>query len=247
VQCDVTGDLGPACNAAGYWDRLLLGQGHLYCPGEKDRHPTCSSCSPGVCPIAGRPAWCTAPFDPEGTLASFPCVFTCFLGLHFSHILAALRAEHEDKLLRQWGATAAALFVSGMVVNAAGWEYNKQLWSPSYLLLNAGMCGGALLFVYYVVDVRGFYQPFLPFKWMGMNAILIYTMAAADVFANACDVFYTVAANGSKTHLTQDIFEWFNSWIADPKQATLVMILCKICFWFVAAGLLHRKGYYWKI
>ena len=41
----VRGDLGPACNAAGLYDRALLGQAHLYQPGEKIRLPACSACT----------------------------------------------------------------------------------------------------------------------------------------------------------------------------------------------------------
>ena len=54
IECNGTrADLGPACNAAGYYDRLLFGQHHLYQPGEKVRLAECSSCSPGYCP----PGW----------------------------------------------------------------------------------------------------------------------------------------------------------------------------------------------
>lgn len=81
VACNGTrGDLGPACNAAALYDRLLFGQAHLYQPGEKVRLPECSACSPGYCPPVNvsQPVWCWAPFDPEGGLASFMTITTTY-------------------------------------------------------------------------------------------------------------------------------------------------------------------------
>ena len=73
------GDLGPACNAAGQWDRVLFGQAHLYQPGEKIRLPDCSSCSPGFCPLVNvtQPDWCIAPVE------------ACRMHMHVAHVADA--------------------------------------------------------------------------------------------------------------------------------------------------------------
>jgi len=81
IICDVRGSLSPECNAAGLIDRWMLGGDHMYCPGEKDRLPECSSCSPGKCDMEGRADWCNvAVVDPEGVLASFLAITTVALG-----------------------------------------------------------------------------------------------------------------------------------------------------------------------
>ena len=66
----VKGDLGPACNAAGYYDRLLFGQEHLYQPGEKVCLPF-RSCGVSCRPTARRPLAlrCVSPNAPLALLA----------------------------------------------------------------------------------------------------------------------------------------------------------------------------------
>ena len=43
--------------------------------------------------------------------------------------------------------------VFGLVLEAAGWGVNKQLWSPSYLFVTAGMCGYCLATMYVIFDL----------------------------------------------------------------------------------------------
>ena len=64
------GSTTPQCNAAFYWDTKIVGVAHMYKTPTYNRLPECSSCSPGDCPIPGRPDWCMRPFDPEGTISS---------------------------------------------------------------------------------------------------------------------------------------------------------------------------------
>jgi heparan-alpha-glucosaminide N-acetyltransferase len=95
VKCDVRGSLDPACNAAGYYDRIIFGQAHLYQPGEKIRLPECSSCSPGQCPLepeSETPNWCWAPFDPEGTVTVACHAFVVFVFV-FVFVLGTLLAD----------------------------------------------------------------------------------------------------------------------------------------------------------
>jgi heparan-alpha-glucosaminide N-acetyltransferase len=97
VKCDTHGDLGPACNAARAVDHWILGWSNMYSqanhPGSypelfrlKDcqEHPVYADCPK---PPGEAPPWCYVPFDPEGTLTSFPTVLTTFIGFHFGNVL----------------------------------------------------------------------------------------------------------------------------------------------------------------
>ncbi|KAL2226709.1 UNVERIFIED_CONTAM: Heparan-alpha-glucosaminide N-acetyltransferase [Sesamum indicum] len=69
VKCGVHGDTGPACNAAGMIDRMILGVQHLYRRPIYARTQQCSINSPDYGPLPpNAPSWCQAPFDPEGIL-----------------------------------------------------------------------------------------------------------------------------------------------------------------------------------
>ena len=64
IECNVRGEITPACCAIGYYDRLLFGQQRTG-SWMSSRSEECSSCSPGKsiystgdsCKIPGRPAW----------------------------------------------------------------------------------------------------------------------------------------------------------------------------------------------
>jgi len=63
----------------------------------------------------------------------------------------------------------------------------KNLWSPSYVFVQAGMCGGTLLAVFALCDVWKVARVsalLRPFQYMGMNALFVFVMGASSVFEN---------------------------------------------------------------
>ncbi|KAL6528979.1 hypothetical protein OROMI_028865 [Orobanche minor] len=69
VKCGVRGDIGPACNAAGMIDRMILGVILLYRRPIYARTQQCSINPQDYGPLPpDAPSWCQAPFDPEGCL-----------------------------------------------------------------------------------------------------------------------------------------------------------------------------------
>ncbi|OWM80082.1 hypothetical protein CDL15_Pgr010060 [Punica granatum] len=131
VNCKVRGSLEPPCNAVGLIDRYLLGQNHLYQRPVYRRTKECSVSSPDYGPLPpNSPGWCLTPFDPEGVLSSLMAAVTCFMGLHFGHIL-----------------------------------------------------------VHVQVDVKDFRRPLLFLQWMGMNALIIFALAACELALAACELF----------------------------------------------------------
>ncbi|KAL6554558.1 hypothetical protein OROHE_007581 [Orobanche hederae] len=66
VKCGVRGDTGPACNATGMIDRMILGVNHLY---RKPKYARTQYQLTRLWPTSpDAPSWCQAPFDPEGCL-----------------------------------------------------------------------------------------------------------------------------------------------------------------------------------
>ena len=260
IQCGgVRGDLGPKCNAANFWDRTLFGQAHLYNPGTKARLPSCSKCSPGACWDKSKdgemPPFCYAPEDPEGATASILTPLSTYIGLHFGHAIRHTRertAEPQQALMRIWGASAVlCLVLGGLLVPA--FPLCKNLWSPSYVFVQAGMCGGTLLAVFALCDVWKVARVsalLRPFQYMGMNALFVFVMGASSVFEN---LFGGVYVDDPKNN----IFAWcekhlFDSWIpgtnlwSNQAGAKLVFVFCKVSFWLVVSWVLHRRKWYWK-
>lgn len=54
---------------------------------------------------------------------------------------------------------------------------NKPLWSVSYVFYAGGWAMLALAFLAYMIDVKGYVKPFVPFKAMGMNALMAFVFS----------------------------------------------------------------------
>ena len=97
VKCGLKGSLGPDCNAVRTIDYSVLGVNHLYQNPVNKRTKECSVNSPDYGPFpSNAPVWCPAPFDPEGMLSSVMASVTCFIGLHFGHILVIFKGPRGE-------------------------------------------------------------------------------------------------------------------------------------------------------
>ncbi|XP_026423637.1 heparan-alpha-glucosaminide N-acetyltransferase-like [Papaver somniferum] len=183
VKCGARGDTGPACNAVGMIDRKLFGIQHLYKKPAYTRTKECSMNSPDKGPLPpNAPSWCQAPFDPEGILSSVMAVVTCMIGLHFGHIIL--------HIIKSWTNPAAGLVVAGFVLDFCGMHINKALYSLSYTCVTVGAAGLLFVAIYVMVDVFGFRKSTLVFEWMGKHALVIYILAACNVFPILVQGFY---------------------------------------------------------
>ncbi|CAE8698321.1 unnamed protein product [Polarella glacialis] len=287
VQCDLTGSIAtPQCSATAYCDRLLFGQDRLGV-WMSSRMSLCSPCSPGDPHPVYRPdcaqraaqftpePWCAAHmYDPEGVLSSLPALTSVWLGAHFGHaaVPGALGQTAGDGwFLCHWAACSLLLLLGALAVcEAALVPLNKQLWSPSYLLLTAGSCGAALTLLHWALsenaqedgprvagrrrESRSTARKLLaPLEMMGMNAILVFFWHGT---AEALLGWVYVASpldppDGSTKYPQGTILGWIHEdllgFLADPASRQLVYVLLKVAAFMVATWLCHRRGYFWKI
>eukprot|EP00252_Welwitschia_mirabilis_P017411 TRINITY_DN385_c0_g1_i1.p1 TRINITY_DN385_c0_g1~~TRINITY_DN385_c0_g1_i1.p1 ORF type:complete len:461 (-),score=58.64 TRINITY_DN385_c0_g1_i1:643-2025(-) len=189
VKCGVRGDVGPACNAVGMVDRHLLGLRHLYKRPIYRRTKACSINSPDYGPLPpNAPSWCEAPFDPEGILSTLMAVVTCFIGLHFGHVIIHFKG-HRERII-QWMMPSLGLIIFGFFLDATGMHLNKALYSVSYMCVTSGISGLLLTAIYFFVDVYEYRRLTILLEWMGKNALVIYVLAACNLFPIAIQGFY---------------------------------------------------------
>ncbi|XP_006860045.1 PREDICTED: heparan-alpha-glucosaminide N-acetyltransferase [Chrysochloris asiatica] len=188
------GDWGkyPNCTggAAGYIDRVLLGDNHLY------QHP-----SSAVLYHSG------VAYDPEGILGTINSIVIAALGVQAGKILLYYKDQTKDILIRftVWccilGLTSVALTKASE--NEGFIPVNKNLWSLSYVTTLSSFAFFILLILYPIVDVRGLWTG-TPFFYPGMNSILVYV--GHEVFKNYFPFQWKLADNQShKEHLIQNI------------------------------------------
>ncbi|AQK92830.1 uncharacterized protein LOC100193245 [Zea mays] len=243
IQCGVRGSLGPPCNAVGLVDRVLLGENHLYKNPVYKRTKECSINSPDYGPLPpNAPDWCLAPFDPEGLLSTLMAVVTCFVGLFFGHVLIHCK-NHSQRMLI-WLLASVVLTISAYLVLLLGMPFSKPLYTVNYMLLTGGVSGFLLLLLYYIVDVIHIKKPFVLFQWMGMNALIVYVLAACELFPTLIQGFYWRSPENNLVDVTESLLQAI---FQSKRWGTLVFVLLEIVFWCLAAGFLHMKGVYLKL
>ncbi|KAL0371505.1 UNVERIFIED_CONTAM: hypothetical protein Sangu_0468600 [Sesamum angustifolium] len=189
VNCGMRGSLEPPCNSVGFIDRTLLGEKHLYQRPVYRRTKECSINSPDYGPLPpDSPTWCLAPFDPEGILSSLMAAITCFVGLHYGHVLVHCKDQMQRVIF--WFISSLPLLILGYLLSVLGVPYSKPLYTLSYMFITAGASGVLLTAIYLIVDVKCIRKPTVIFQWMGMNALIVYALAACDIFPAAVQGFY---------------------------------------------------------
>ncbi len=134
-------------------------------------------------------------FDPEGLLGSMTSACSCLLGYLIGSMIlgsqkkmAALGASEStglpaeavgsspDRVVNRTFVYGSLSLILGMILSI--WiPINKPLWSVSYVFYAGGWAMLALAFLAYLIDIRGYTKPFIPFKAMGMNALMAFVFS----------------------------------------------------------------------
>ncbi|XAR61386.1 Heparan-alpha-glucosaminide N-acetyltransferase [Bertholletia excelsa] len=243
VHCGMRGSLQPPCNAVGLVDRIFLGVQHLYQRPVYRRTKECSVNSPDYGPLPpNSPEWCLAPFDPEGILSSLMAAITCVVGLHFGHIIVHFK-DHMQRVFL-WSMLSFPLVVSGYVLKVLGIPFSKPLYTLSYMCLTAGAAGFLLTIIFYMVDVKQIKKPTIILQWIGMNALIIYALAASDILPAALQGFYWHSPENNLVNATESLLQLM---LHSKKWGTLAFVILEIFFWGFVAGFLHMKHVYIKL
>ncbi|XP_047335157.1 heparan-alpha-glucosaminide N-acetyltransferase [Impatiens glandulifera] len=246
VKCGMRGHLGPACNAVGFVDRAVWGVNHLYSQPVWSRLKACTIYSPDAGKLRDNaPTWCMAPFEPEGLLSSISAIMSGTIGIHYGHVLIHFKGHGER--LKQWVTMGFGLIVIAIILHFTdGIPMNKQLYSFSYVCFTAGAAGLVFSGFYLIIDVWGVRMPFLFLEWIGMNAMLVYVMAAQGIFAAFINGWYYKSPENSLVHWIQK-HVFIDVWHSRRLGTLLYVIFAEITFWAVVAGICHKLGIYWKL
>ncbi|KAF5471885.1 hypothetical protein F2P56_008649 [Juglans regia] len=238
VKCGMRGHLGPACNAVGHVDRQVWGVNHLYAYPVWIRLKVCKHGK-------NAPSWCLAPFEPEGLLSSISAILSGTIGIHYGHVLIHFKGHAER--LRQWVSMGFILLTVAIILHFTdAIPMNKQLYSFSYVCFTAGAAGIVFSAFYILIDVWGLRTPFLFLEWIGMNAMLVFVMAAQGIFAAFVNGWYYETPDKTLVNWIQD-HVFINVWHSERLGTLLYVIFAEITFWGVVSGILHKLGIYWKL
>ncbi|MDX1677868.1 acyltransferase family protein [Arsukibacterium sp.] len=113
-------------------------------------------------------------FDPEGIWSTLPATASCLSG-----VLLGQWLQTERSLAQK----IRGLLLAGVVAVwlAELWHFslpiNKNLWTPSFVLLSSGYCAIALAACIWLCDIKRWRRWSAPFVVFGANAILFFMLA----------------------------------------------------------------------
>jgi predicted acyltransferase len=113
------------------------------------------------------------PSGAEGVHSYLPSAITVFLGVLAGRLL---RDHRGPEAVRRLLAGGAGLVVAGLLL-ALVVPLNKQLWSPSYVLVTGGIGLAVLAAAFWLVDLRGVRRPFRFAEVLGIEAIVAFAFS----------------------------------------------------------------------
>lgn len=166
--------------------------------------------------------------DPEGLLSTLPAVVTTLLGLHAG---GWLRRGRVHRLLP---GALGCLLVGWLWSAAVPW--NKNLWTPSFVLWSAGWAMALLWLFHQLVDRRGW--PALG-RALGINAITVYAGSAVMFLllyaVGAWDAIYRIG-----------YADWMTPRFG-PYVPSLAFGLVFTGIWWVIAKVMEKRGIVIKV
>ncbi|HSV96441.1 MAG TPA: DUF5009 domain-containing protein [Spirochaetota bacterium] len=211
------GVLEPEGNAAWYVDSRLFA-GHTY------RHAP----APG--------------FDPEGLLGTLSAAATALFGMLTG---AWMKKERiQQNCFRGLFAAANGMIVAGLVMNEL-LPINKNLWTPAFAVFTAGFALYFLLMCFWVMDVKRWLRPAIPFVALGSNALAVYVLSS--LVAKTLVAITVAGADGKALSLKTVIFTMiFASWM-EPYTASLAYAMVYLFLWGAVAVVIYRRNIFIRV
>ncbi len=185
----------------------------------------------------------TKTWDPEGIVSTLPAIASVLFGILTGEWLRVGRSREQkpsgnEKAL--WMLAAGGiLIVAGYVMNI--WmPINKNLWTPSYTALMAGLALVVFSACYWTIDVKGWKSWSRPFAIYGSNAIVLY--ALSGLLARLLSLIKFDGAT-LKSLVYQNVFVP----LASPYSASLLFALSNVAIVYLAAWAMYRKQWYVRL
>ncbi|MBI3395137.1 MAG: DUF1624 domain-containing protein [Spirochaetia bacterium] len=165
-------------------------------------------------------------WDPEGVVSTLPAIATTLIGsLMGRWVVLPFRRGAVFLSIAGFLLACAALALAPFI------PVNKNLWTPSYVLLSAAFC--AALFAV----VHAFASGNRLLESLGRNALTLYVLSVAA--AKALQLFL-IGGVPAKAHIVKALFEW-----SQPEMGSLAFAVAFTAITAGAGYLLDRAG--WRL
>ncbi|GHF13824.1 membrane protein [Kordiimonas sediminis] len=201
-------------NFTAYIDALILGSAHSYY----------ANATP-------------FPFDPEGIFSTLPAIVTGMLGLFTGRFLLA--EKNAIARLKRLIPAGILLTLLGLVLDPVI-PINKALWTPSYVLLTAGLAVLSLAFCIYLLDIRKTQRWSAPFIVFGANAIAFYMFSAV-----AARILTMIPVGETSLHAL--LYSKVFMPLFGPLNGSLAFALAFLALSYGAMYAMYKRKIFWKV
>lgn len=180
-------------------------------------------------------------YDPEGLFSTLPAIGTTLLGIFLGLLLINRRISPHAKLI--------LFIVIGLILWLLGWWWsqsfplNKRLWTSSYVLYTGGLAYLVFALTYFLVDILGIKKWGNIFKYLGMNAIAIFTLS---IFITKS--FYLLHIPGTKTTIHGWLYHHlYTTWMGNTELSSVLYALSVVIFYIFVAWWMYQKKIFIKV
>ncbi len=204
-----------APNIAAWLDRMLFG-GHLW--------------------------GATGIWDPEGLLSTIPAISTCLSGV----LLGKFLQHNMDNIQKTVWIFISANFLifTGMIWDIS-FQFNKNLWTSSYVLFTSGIALNVFAVCYWLADIKKITWWTKPFVIYGTNAIAVYFLSG--IFSDLLYMIKIYDTAGNVKSLSGVIYDSLFTPFFSPYVASLAWALVYVLFWLAIMWLFYRKKIFIRI
>lgn len=189
--------------------------------------------------LAGH-TWIFAPapgFDPEGILSTIPALVSTLAGtIVGARLRSGKTSRREVRPFAWWG---AGLVVLGLVLGH-WFPINKNLWSPSFVVLTTGWALIAFFLLHVSIERWGSGRWAVPFVALGKNALAVFVFS--ELLASA---LWSIPAGGATLH--DRIFETFFLPLAPAGMASFLFSSVFVLLMLAGSWLLLKRRVFIKI
>jgi predicted acyltransferase len=175
-------------------------------------------------------------WDPEGLLSSLPAIATTLIGVMTGLCLrSSTTSTNKWFSMEIWG---IAMLWAGQLWNR--WlPLNKQLWTGSFVLFTGGAALILFAVCYVVIDVRGVRAWSKPLVILGRNAIALFVLSG--LIGKSLLLLNVSRPDGNRESLQWTIYERGFSWMAEPKNASLIYSLAFLAMMYAVCHLMYQR------
>jgi predicted acyltransferase len=181
------------------------------------------------------------PTDPEGLLSTIPAIVTSLFG-YWAGLAIQRRGANGNTVLWLMGCGCVCILF------ALAWNplfpINKRMWTSSFVLLAGGVSLQLFALCLLLFDVKGWRHLAWPFAIAGINAIFVF-VGTGLVDRLLLRVSPPTGADISARQWLYDAF--FQSWIADPKLASLGFAFTTLALWWLLLYAMARRGWVFRV